>query len=118
MRRITMQRRIGRAVDHARLPRRSDAPCRDIGMGDASKQDVSALRKTRLNALNMPWRNSKQVPRPADSLAGGRRCAAEHDNSHIWFCRQRERSNQRPPRQPAEGNAGTSHSAAKGGFTI
>ena len=33
-------------------------------MGDGSKQ------ASRLNAVNMPWRNAKQVLRPADSLAG------------------------------------------------
>ena len=38
-----MQRRIGLAVDHARLARRGDPPCSDIGLGDASKQHVSAL---------------------------------------------------------------------------
>ena len=52
MRRITMQRRIGLAVDHARLPRRGDPPCSDIGLGDASKQHVSALWKRRRAARN------------------------------------------------------------------
>jgi hypothetical protein len=60
--RITMQRRIGLAVDHARLPRRSDPPCRDIGLGDGSKQDVGLMPSTchgatrnRCSALLIVW---------------------------------------------------------------
>ena len=69
----------GLAVEHAQLPRRTDPPCSELAWVTRISRTSAAPDETRINALNMLWRNAKQVSRPADSLAGGRRYAEEHE---------------------------------------